>query len=44
MGYRITDLFTLKANLNNLNNDVHREIVGGSELGRQIVVSLSMKL
>jgi outer membrane receptor protein involved in Fe transport len=44
MGYRITDLFTIKANLNNLNNDVHREIVGGAELGRQIVVNLAVKL
>ena len=44
MGYRLTDLFTLKANLNNLTNDVHREIVGGAELGRQIIVNLSVKM
>ncbi|MEE9465355.1 MAG: TonB-dependent receptor, partial [Candidatus Neomarinimicrobiota bacterium] len=41
-GYRINDMFTLKANINNLNGQVHREIIGGAFLGRQIVVNLTM--
>ncbi len=44
LGHRINDTYTLKANLNNITNDVHREIVGGAELGRQIVLSMSMNL
>ena len=43
-GYRVNDLFTLKLNINNLTNDVHREIVGGAYLGRQVVASVTTSM
>ena len=43
-GYRFGDTYTLKLNISNLNNDVHREIIGGAELGRQIILNWSMDL
>ena len=43
-GYRFSDVYTFKVNINNLNNDVHREIIGGAELGRQIILNWSMNL
>ena len=35
IGYRFNESYDLLFNVNNLNNDVHREIIGGPELGRQ---------
>ncbi len=43
-GYRFNDVYTFKMNVNNLNNNVHREIIGGAELGGQIILNLSMNL
>jgi outer membrane receptor protein involved in Fe transport len=40
-GYRLNDLSTLKLIISNLNNRVHREIVGGAKLGRLITLSLA---
>ncbi|UCH11391.1 MAG: TonB-dependent receptor, partial [Fidelibacterota bacterium] len=43
-GYRLDDNYTVKVNINNVNNDIHREIIGGAQLGRQILVNLSVNL
>ncbi|MFB0516009.1 MAG: TonB-dependent receptor [Candidatus Neomarinimicrobiota bacterium] len=43
-GFRFNDRYSFKMMVNNLNNDVHREIIGGAELGRQIILNLSLKL
>ena len=40
-GYRLNEQSTLKLIINNLNNCVHREIIGGAKLGRQITLSLA---
>jgi outer membrane receptor protein involved in Fe transport len=40
-GCRLNELSTLKLIISNLNNRVHREIVGGAKLGRLITLSLA---
>ena len=44
LGYRLDEHYTVKVNISNLNNDVHREIVGGPEIGRMSLLTLTMSL
>ncbi len=44
LGYRLDEHYTVKLNISNLNNDLHREIVGGPEIGRMSLLSLTMSL
>jgi len=44
LGYRPDESHTFKLTVNNLNNQAHREIIGGAKLGRQIILNLSVKL
>ena len=41
IGYRFNETYDLLFNVNNLNNDVHREIIGGPKLGRQWTLKLT---
>ena len=43
LGYRFNDRYDLLFNVNNMNNDVHREIIGGPKLGRQFTLKFNAK-
>jgi outer membrane receptor protein involved in Fe transport len=43
VGYRFGKRYDLLLNINNLNGDVHREIVGGPKLGRHITLKLNAR-
>ena len=44
LGYKINNTYSILANITNVFNDVHREIVGGPELGRHFKFKVSAKL
>lgn len=44
LGYKINNTYSILANITNLFNDVHREIVGGPELGRHFTFKVSATL
>ncbi|MFQ6676050.1 MAG: TonB-dependent receptor [Fidelibacterota bacterium] len=44
LGYRLNSMFTLQLNGSNVFNDLHREIIGGPELGRHVTAKLSASL
>ena len=43
VGYRFAEKYDLILNINNLNGDVHREIIGGPKLGRHITLKLNAR-
>ena len=43
VGYRFGKRYDLLLNINNLNGDVHREIIGGPKLGRHITLKLNAR-
>ena len=43
VGYRFAEKYDLLLNINNVNNDVHREIIGGPKLGRHITLKLNAR-
>ena len=43
LGYRFNDRYDLLFNVNNMNNDVNREIIGGPKLGRQFTLKFNAK-
>ena len=43
LGYRFNDKYDLLFNVNNMNDDVHREIIGGPKLGRQFTLKFNAK-
>ena len=43
LGYRFNEQYDLLLNLNNINNDLHREIIGGPKLGTQFTLKLNAK-
>ena len=43
LGYRFAEKYDLILNINNINGDVHREIIGGPKLGRHITLKLNAK-
>ncbi len=43
VGYRFAEKYDLILNINNLNGDIHREIVGGPKLGRHITLKLNAR-
>ena len=43
LGYRFAERYDLLLNINNINGDVHREIIGGPKLGRHITLKLNAR-
>ena len=43
LGFRFNEQYDLLLNLNNINNDLHREIIGGPKLGTQFTLKLNAK-
>ena len=43
LGYRFSEKYDLLLNMNNVNNDVHREIIGGPKLGRSFTLKITGK-
>ena len=43
IGYRFNEKYDLLLNLNNMNDNLHREIIGGPKLGRQITLKFNAK-
>tara|TARA_Y100000590_G_scaffold77284_1_gene85596 strand:+ start:27245 stop:30163 length:2919 start_codon:yes stop_codon:yes gene_type:complete len=43
VGYRFAEKYDLILNINNLNGDIHREIIGGPKLGRHITLKLNAR-
>ena len=43
LGYRFAEKYDLLLNINNINGDVHREIIGGPKLGRHITLKLNAR-
>lgn len=43
VGYRFNEKYDLLLNLNNINDNLHREIIGGPKLGRQITLKFNAK-
>jgi outer membrane receptor protein involved in Fe transport len=43
VGYRFGKRYDLLLNINNLNGDIHREIVGGPKLGRHVTLKLNAR-
>ena len=41
LGYKFNERYDLLLNINNINDDVHREIIGGPKLGRHITLKLN---
>ena len=44
LGYKITNTYSILANITNVFNDMHREIIGGPELGRHFTFKVSATL
>lgn len=43
LGYRFAEKYDLLLNINNINGNVHREIIGGPKLGRHITLKLNAR-
>jgi outer membrane receptor protein involved in Fe transport len=43
IGYNFNPTYGVLLNVNNLNNDVHNEIIGGPELGRHVTLKLTAR-
>ena len=43
LGYRFAERYDLLLNINNINGNVHREIIGGPKLGRHITLKLNAR-
>ena len=43
LGYNFNDNYGVLFNVNNLNNDVHNEIIGGPKLGRHYTMKLTAR-
>jgi len=43
VGYKFSEKYDLLLNINNINDDLHREIIGGPKLGRHITLKLNAR-